>query len=482
MDVNVTAAAVNTLSKPIQPQSGDTVDTKNAGVDSKDKTLNFSDYYKKYSNDSTDSENVVDGSDKKTKGQALGAAGILKAGNPKNLKDKSDTMEDLIALLVNLYMAKGEITPTKINSDQTGNIITQDGKAVTSGKIKLNGLQDLVKNIMTGKEIPTELKEILEQYMKLTAQNTKTFNGRDGLKNSSKIMDLFPGLSSTLSTDVAKTDGADEFKKRVVDEIKNLLGDTEVKDKLVKKHESLSSKRTVSTLEKLLAGDDIKVSDKTGSADKKTDYAEFKATTNLSDNAANKKTLDSEDDKILKGILQDDSTKKEVKLNMVMDLMNKSKSADLEPTVQSGQVTVHKATIVNDMVKAVKFMDNNQIKELKVNINPKELGELIVSVTMEDGKIKASISAGSKDAYNLLTSNLNEMKNSLNSTEIRIQDVSVGIYNGDTTFFRDGSQRQGNDEQNNYFGGSGRRNAQEDEVSIKSIDDSRNDGQINLLA
>gem|GEM_PF-2684158 len=95
-----------------------------------------------------------------------------------------------------------------------------------------------------------------------------------------------------------------------------------------------------------------------------------------------------------------------------------------------------------DIIKNLKYMDNNDIKNMTVTIAPKELGTVIINITSENGAMKASITATNKEAYNLLNANADQINASLSSQEIKVSNVSINIYNGDTTYFKDGSHSQ----------------------------------------
>nr|WP_246582674.1 flagellar hook-length control protein FliK [Clostridium mobile] len=106
-------------------------------------------------------------------------------------------------------------------------------------------------------------------------------------------------------------------------------------------------------------------------------------------------------------------------------------------------------------------METGNLKDLTVKINPKELGEVVISITMENGKMKASITANTKEAYNLINSNMSDIANKLETSQIKIQNFALNLYE-DTTFFKGEGKGHG-EKQNNQ----GRKNS-----SLSAIDDS----------
>lgn len=141
----------------------------------------------------------------------------------------------------------------------------------------------------------------------------------------------------------------------------------------------------------------------------------------------------------LKNLLSDDNDK----ISRVTNFMSQFNSIKLanNSVKHLEKVVINKHTIATDMIKALKYMQINDMKDLVVKINPKELGEVVIKITMESSTMKAAISATNKEAYNLLNSNLVDITSKLQNTDIKIQDVSLSLYNDDTTFFKSGSDQ-----------------------------------------
>lgn len=144
------------------------------------------------------------------------------------------------------------------------------------------------------------------------------------------------------------------------------------------------------------------------------------------------KTHSSKEIKFLEEIInQKDKTIKDTKFDNVISRMNISSNSikELENLEINGQNTV------KDLVKVIKYMDKTNIKELTIKINPKELGSITIRLTMEAGTMKAHLTPTNKDTYNLLNKNLSELKSLMADSNIKVQDVSINIYNDDTTYF-----------------------------------------------
>jgi len=155
------------------------------------------------------------------------------------------------------------------------------------------------------------------------------------------------------------------------------------------------------------------------------------------------------DDSFLKKLLSNDNDNNKIsRVTSFMSHLNNMK-VDNGAAVDLEKITINKNTLNSDIIKAFKFMQTNNMKDLTVKIMPKELGEVVINLTMEGGAMKATITATNKEAYNLLNSNLGDITNKLQNNDIKIQNLTLNIYNEDTTFFKNGQERNrsGNGEQ-----------------------------------
>ncbi|KEI10651.1 flagellar hook-length control protein [Clostridium sp. K25] len=170
----------------------------------------------------------------------------------------------------------------------------------------------------------------------------------------------------------------------------------------------------------------------------------------------NENNNETNEEDFLKNLLSRDKSKADNKINRLTTFMNdfnkvnNTLSKDIETEVP---VNINKNNLVNDFIKSVKYMEQNNVKEMTVKVMPRELGEIVIRLTVENGLMKANITANNKEAYNLLNSKAQELNNSLGNGEIKIQNFTIDIYNGDTTFFsRENSKEHRNNSNNNTKG------------------------------
>ena len=163
------------------------------------------------------------------------------------------------------------------------------------------------------------------------------------------------------------------------------------------------------------------------------------------------KSILEKEDKFLKQVLgndnEDDTTMNKFSLFTKSTVNESNDVSNINETN-----VVNKNSMAKDVVKNIKYMDVNGIKELVVKIKPKELGEMTIKLIQDDGVMKANIKASSKETYSLLSQNLNDIKKYLQDQNIKIQDVELGLYSDDTTFFKDGEFNNNSFNSNSFNG------------------------------
>ncbi|MDU6876834.1 flagellar hook-length control protein FliK [Clostridium tepidum] len=201
------------------------------------------------------------------------------------------------------------------------------------------------------------------------------------------------------------------------------------------------------------------------------------------DNSSSLKENSSKEDKLLKGLLEKKEQGTGDKINKTVNFMSHLKNStninELSSKEALGKLVINKDTMNADIIKSIKYMELNNVKDLTVKIMPKELGEVFIKITMEGGIMKANIGATTKEAYNLLNSNMQLIEDNLQNSGIKVQELSLNIYNEDTTFFKQGNEKNKN----------GHTSKSANKVELSSEDEipeeenvSSIDGNVNILA
>ncbi len=132
-------------------------------------------------------------------------------------------------------------------------------------------------------------------------------------------------------------------------------------------------------------------------------------------------------------------------------------------------IAITKSNLNNDIIKALSYMDKNGVKDLTVKIYPKELGEVSISVSMEQGALKAMIKTTSKEAAEILSLGLKDINEKLSGSNIKIESVDIGLYEEDATYFAH-ENRQGKAYED------GGKNGNEDSHKISGVSTGEEDG------
>ncbi len=163
-------------------------------------------------------------------------------------------------------------------------------------------------------------------------------------------------------------------------------------------------------------------------------------------NPSNLEENTSKEDKLLKGLLEEKEQGTGDKINKTVNFMSHLKNSvninELSSKEALGNLVINKDTMNADIIKSIKYMELNNVKDLTVKIMPKELGEVLIKITMEGGIMKANIGTTTKEAYNLLNSNMQLIEDKLQNSGIKVQELSLNIYNEDTTFFKQGNEKR----------------------------------------
>ncbi|MBW9170658.1 flagellar hook-length control protein FliK [Clostridium estertheticum] len=166
----------------------------------------------------------------------------------------------------------------------------------------------------------------------------------------------------------------------------------------------------------------------------------------------------SSEEKFLNKLLSGD--KDDMKISKAVNFMNQFQTVKTSDAskVLSANLVVDKNNFEADVIKSVKFMEVNNIKDLTVKMNPRELGEITIKLTMESGIMKASILAQNKETYNLLNNNVSDIQDRLKNMDIKIQSLDINVYE-DSTFFN-----------KNFSGNNNNNNGKQDNNSKTNVD------------
>lgn len=152
------------------------------------------------------------------------------------------------------------------------------------------------------------------------------------------------------------------------------------------------------------------------------------------------------DDSQNKGFTKEDRLLKSLTDDSDKFIINRHLAINSEFTVKSVQninneIVVNEATMTEDIVKSVKFIATNGLRELTVKINPNKLGEMTISIMQEDGALKANLKATTKEAYDLISKHLHEVTKVLEEQNVKIQKIDVTLENNTNNNNNNGQEK-----------------------------------------
>lgn len=378
----------------------------------------------KIDNLSNDSE--VD-STEATKIMALLLALLNKLNDGNNHESTKVNEENLVE---SIELLEGESTLELLNnisdkslSNDLLSLLSDDGED-KSFKDNLLEIKDILQNLIKA-----------EENLKLSGINLELLDNKslDLIKEVKSLIDSIPeDTKANIITSIEKSLGSNDTDSNIKEIFNSLLHKAVEKDNSL---ENISANDT--NLNNMDNSKEVNTVDKLGAEN--SDELNKEGFSNNA-NTTNKEDISKKEEEVLMKFLDNDSTVTSTKnlnyynkLNGLPDFIDEVKIP----------VTVNKETLGMDIIKNVKFMMKDAISELKVKVYPKELGEMTIKILSEEGIMKAEIKATSKETYNLLNSNLNEIKKLLENQNIKIQEVNIGLYSEDTTFFS-GEDTRGN--------------------------------------
>lgn len=366
-------------------------------------------------------------------------------------------------ILKGILMSKSSLTKSDAKSAQKNITIdsnTKDSEISLSEKEK-----KILTSILEQKDIKSESAKLSNNakgnatveisLSELEQKKTKTQSAK--LNNDAKGNVTADMLK--LNQDNMKNDIAKDIKYMLVNNIKDLKvkvepkGSGEVELKIVsengqKKIEISSNNKNTeniikSSLHELNGMADFKdvlrkynakeatynnMSDSQGTSDKAQETSS--QLKNVKDNVI--ASSEKKDDQILNKVLSSNDSKSETNFNLNGFTNNINKVEVKGTAANENLLSLNKETLASDIIKDVKYMQVNDIKNLTVKVNPKELGEIEIKLTFQNDQMKLDISSNNAKTVQMLNKNLDELNSSINMNNISVQNFSVNIFNSNS--------------------------------------------------
>ncbi|WP_368487898.1 flagellar hook-length control protein FliK [Clostridium sp. BJN0013] len=347
-------------------------------------------------------------------------------------------------------------------SNKISSEILQNLNYITAGNKEQNTIftsDDMISKVI--KENVNDLSDILEQFGTSQEFNNKLIEKLNTsiLAKLSSEESIYDKVKSEINTALSKELNLSNPQEETIDNLSELKIQNQYNSNKID-----VNKATLATSPQEISSDNIENNNSSNSSEKNGQSS----TGNGAKNEEN----------ILQKIIEGGS---EDKISKVTNFMTYFKNMDTNNPIQDlGEMAINKNSFNSDMIKTLKYMDINNVKELTVKINPKELGEITINLTMQEGKLKAVLTASNKEAYNLLNANLQDLSNKIQTNDIKVQGLSLNIYNEDATFFRDESGKEQHQDSSQQNKNSSLNNLVEDENKVQN--DYYYNNNVNILA
>ena len=149
----------------------------------------------------------------------------------------------------------------------------------------------------------------------------------------------------------------------------------------------------------------------------------------------------------LENILSSDDnnyTNSIVGFNKFNTAYNINVNVDIEQPVSE----IRQEFISDDIVKAVKYIKSNDMESLNVKFNPRDLGEISISISKNNEESNLLITIDNDNVFDFVNKNIEDIKNHLKDTNIDIKDVFITVKSDNENLFSDNLNRGFNQESN----------------------------------
>lgn len=310
----------------------------------------------------------------------------------------------------------------KVNSSECKSISLTENTSTEESSISIDELKDLISSLeelisdLAIENEDIELNEdisFLQAIIPLIIQNEELLNSTDN-NNLNQLVDLISNKLNESAHEISSesNDLALEFIKHIdSDFIKNFekLETLQLKKEALAEsfQEFLGSKSTESEI------DDIGINGF---------YNIFKT---MSD-SSNKTTMNLNDTAIDSIESLDASDMIEL-LNHMNDSSKTMETSQSDKSINTNTFVLNQETLSEDLYSTIIHMKNINLKQLKLKLSPKELGDMTIDVSQLDNVSKIILTVSNQDTLNIIKSNLKEILEHLKSSGLISSESSITV-------------------------------------------------------
>lgn len=345
----------------------------------------------------------------------------------------------------------------KVNSSECKSISLTENTSTEESSISIDELKDFISSLeelisdLTIENEDIELNEdisFLQAIIPLIIQNEELLNSTDN--NLNQLVDLISNKLNESAHEISSesNDLALEFIKHIdSDFIKNFekLETLKLKKEALAEsfQEFLGSKSMESEI------DDIGINGF---------YNIFKT---MSD-SSNKTTMNLNDTAIDSIESLDASDMIEL-LNHMNDSSKTMETSQSDKSINTNTFVLNQETLSEDLYSTIIHMKNINLKQLKLKLSPKELGDMTIDVSQLDNVSKIILTVSNQDTLNIIKSNLKEILEHLKSSGLISSESSITVQ-------AEGSKKDSFSEFNGFYSNEKKQNKNSLADSATNID------------
>lgn len=192
-----------------------------------------------------------------------------------------------------------------------------------------------------------------------------------------------------------------------------------------------------------------------------------------------KSELEDDDLSVLQSTLEEGSDNISVFNNIISEIENTQSKVNVE---SSPIRELRQEVIGDDIVQTVRYLNEKGIEEIKVKINPKELGEMTIKIMKSTEEVNLSITISNEETYNLVNKNTSEITKHLKALDINIKEIFIEVKSNSENLFSENFNQEFN--RNNQNNEKSKKNKSQ-KLEVENIDGIDNietkDNNLNIL-
>ncbi len=137
--------------------------------------------------------------------------------------------------------------------------------------------------------------------------------------------------------------------------------------------------------------------------------------------------------------------------------------------------------ISDDIIKAAKYIKSNNLEELNIKFNPRELGEISIKLSKNDEDVNLLITIDDAMTFDMVNKNIDDIKRHLNDINMKVNNVLITVKVENEDLFSGNLSQEFNKERNSEQNKSNKYKNNKSET-IDEVDDyNSTDENLNIL-